>query len=139
MTHESQNTCSHRKPPPHYFTPKSTRKPTPPGPRTPAGGVNHLYQNTGGGTFSKVTDAGPITSDSADSTSAAWGDYDGDGDLDLFVANYGISRTQQHHAHAHEHANIPHSLCCPLLDLLSASFLATVRPLPVVNHPETLT
>ena len=75
--------------------------------------MNHLYQNTGGGTFSKVTDAGPITSDSADSRSAAWGDYDGDGDLDLFVANnYGISRTQQHHAHAHEHANTPHSLCC---------------------------
>ena len=134
MTQESQNRFSPQATP-HYFTPKSTRKPTP-GPRTPATGVNHLYQNTGGGTFSKVTDAGPITSDSADSYSAAWGDYDGDGDLDLFVANYGISRTQQHHAHAHEHANTPHSLCCPLLDLLSASFLATVRPLPVVITPK---
>ena len=58
-------------------------------------GVNHLYQNTGGGRFELQSAAavGSIATDSGSSNSAAWGDYDGDGDLDLFVANYNGSYT----------------------------------------------
>ena len=51
--------------------------------------MNHLYENKGGGRFEAAINAGPITTDIADSTAAAWGDYDGDGNLDLFVANFG--------------------------------------------------
>ena len=51
--------------------------------------MNHLYENKGGGRFEPAAAAGTITTDRADSVSAAWGDYDGDGDLDLFVANSG--------------------------------------------------
>ena len=39
-------------------------------------GVNHLYHNEGGGSFAKVT-TGDVATDSADSSGAAWGDYDG--------------------------------------------------------------
>ena len=54
------------------------------------GGVNHLYENKGGRFESATSEvAGPIATDSAYSTAAAWADYDGDGDLDLFVANRG--------------------------------------------------
>ena len=56
---------------------------------SPLGGVNHLYENKGGGRFEPAASVGSITTDSASSRSAAWGDFDGDGDLDLFVANSG--------------------------------------------------
>jgi len=48
--------------------------------------VRHAWENEGRGTMIRV-DEGPLVSDQASSTGAAWGDYDNDGDLDLFVAN----------------------------------------------------
>ncbi len=48
---------------------------------------NALYLNDTNGGFIEILE-GPVVSDSADSKSATWGDYDNDGDLDLFVANY---------------------------------------------------
>jgi|GEM_PF-1698924 len=47
---------------------------------------NFLYQNTGNGTFIKITE-GSIVNDGGNSTGCCWGDYDNDGDMDLFVAN----------------------------------------------------
>jgi len=47
---------------------------------------NHLYQNNGDGTFTKIT-SGAIVNDGGSSVSGAWGDYDNDGDLDLYVTN----------------------------------------------------
>jgi len=47
-------------------------------------GPSFLFQNSGDGTFRKVT-TGEIVSDSGESLGAAWGDYDNDGYLDLFV------------------------------------------------------
>ena len=40
------------------------------------GGVNFLYHNEGGGSFSKVT-TGDVVTDSGNSRGAAWADYDG--------------------------------------------------------------
>ena len=39
-------------------------------------GVNFLYHNEGGGTFTKVT-TGPVMMDTGFSRAVAWGDYDG--------------------------------------------------------------
>jgi hypothetical protein len=47
---------------------------------------NSLYQNDGGGTFSKIT-MGSIVNSGGHSVAGAWGDADNDGDLDLFVTN----------------------------------------------------
>ncbi len=47
---------------------------------------NFLYQNTGSGSFTKITD-GAIVNDGGLSLGSSWGDYDNDGDL--FVANTG--------------------------------------------------
>ena len=50
------------------------------------GGANELWKNDGRGVFTAVS--GPTTT--AENTSTAvWGDADGDGDLDLFLANDG--------------------------------------------------
>ncbi|MFQ5675188.1 MAG: FG-GAP-like repeat-containing protein, partial [bacterium] len=49
---------------------------------------NFLYQNSGNGTFSKIT-IGAIVVDGGNSLSTSWGDYDNDGNLDLYVANSG--------------------------------------------------
>jgi hypothetical protein len=47
---------------------------------------NFLYQNNGGGTFTKITQ-GRIVNDAGRSTGCAWADCDNDGLLDLFVCN----------------------------------------------------
>jgi len=49
---------------------------------------NFLYHNNGDNTFTKITGQ-IIVSESKNSGSGAWGDYDGDGYLDMFVANSG--------------------------------------------------
>lgn len=51
-------------------------------------GPNRLFRNDGSGHFTDVAPEAGVA-DSGPSTSAAWGDYDGDGNLDLYVADYG--------------------------------------------------
>jgi hypothetical protein len=51
-------------------------------------GQNHLFLNTGKGTFRDVSKSSGLGSRMAFSTSALWFDYDRDGHLDLFVCNY---------------------------------------------------
>lgn len=46
---------------------------------------NFLYQSTGAGTFTKITE-GDIVNDVANFSTSSWADYDNDGDSDLFVA-----------------------------------------------------
>ncbi|MEL6672784.1 MAG: FG-GAP-like repeat-containing protein [Bacteroidota bacterium] len=48
---------------------------------------NHLYQNNGNGTFTRV-DAGEISHYGGYCHNAAWVDYDNDGYLDMFVSDY---------------------------------------------------
>jgi hypothetical protein len=48
-----------------------------------------LFHNNGDGTFTSVTNAGPIVTDTGDDQSCAWADYDNDGFLDLFVTGGG--------------------------------------------------
>ncbi|MCK5381105.1 MAG: VCBS repeat-containing protein [Candidatus Latescibacteria bacterium] len=54
------------------------------------GGANNaLYRNNGDGTFTDVaSEAGVLRSIKNQTTSAAWGDYDGDGNLDLYVTDW---------------------------------------------------
>ena len=56
-----------------------------------------LYQNLGDGTFIAVTGQAGLT-DTLWSSSAAWGDLDGDGNLDLYVAHY-VNWSFQNHPH----------------------------------------
>ena len=51
-------------------------------------GQNHLFKNTGKGTFIDVTKSSGLGDRLGFSTSAMWFDYDRDGHLDLFVCNY---------------------------------------------------
>lgn len=52
------------------------------------GEVNALFENLGGGAFSRVT-TGPAVNTGTYSEGVAWVDYDADGDLDLYVTNSG--------------------------------------------------
>ena len=47
-------------------------------------GNDLFHKNRGDGTFEKITQS-PLVSESADTSGAAWADYDNDGFLDLFV------------------------------------------------------
>ncbi|MBI1840298.1 MAG: VCBS repeat-containing protein [Verrucomicrobia bacterium] len=48
-----------------------------------------LYHNQGDGTFTVVTNAGSIVTDTGYDQGCAWADYDNDGFLDLFIASGG--------------------------------------------------
>ncbi|MBI1176447.1 hypothetical protein GC207_03305 [bacterium] len=50
------------------------------------GGSSFLYHNLGNASFESLTSS-PVAQTIANSTAAAWGDYDNDGNIDLFVAN----------------------------------------------------
>lgn len=54
-----------------------------------------FYRNLGDGTFEELTQVAGLT-DSLWSSSAAWGDIDGDGLLDLYVAHYANWSWQNH-------------------------------------------
>ena len=45
-----------------------------------------LFRNNGDGTFTQITDAGPLVTEVFASGGCSWGDYDNDGYLDLVVA-----------------------------------------------------
>jgi enediyne biosynthesis protein E4 len=47
--------------------------------------TNVFYRNNGNGTFTKITEGGPVQ-DRDYHTGAVWGDYDNDGNLDLLVS-----------------------------------------------------
>jgi len=55
------------------------------GPTNP--GTNHLFRNNGDGTFTKMTNAGPVVTIAQNGRSANWVDANNDGLLDLFVCN----------------------------------------------------
>ena len=48
--------------------------------------TNHLFHNSGNGTFTRVKNS-PVVTDAGHSIGAAWGDYNNDGLVDLFVPN----------------------------------------------------
>ncbi len=58
-------------------------------------GQNHLFKNTGKGTFVDVTRSSGLGGRLGFSTSALWFDYDRDGRLDLLVCNY-VKWSQEH-------------------------------------------
>jgi len=48
--------------------------------------TNHLFHNSGDGTFTRVENS-PVVTDAGHSIGSAWGDYNNDGLVDLFVPN----------------------------------------------------
>src|SRR5436190_7120332 len=51
-------------------------------------GPSFLYHNNGDGTFARVLSAEPITTDTGEAFSGAWGDYNNDGFPDLFMSHF---------------------------------------------------
>jgi hypothetical protein len=60
------------------------------------GQTNFLFHNADEGTFSRVTDAPPVT-EAGTWIGPAWADYDNDGHMDLFVANGGRQNDALYH------------------------------------------
>lgn len=58
-------------------------------------GRNLLYRNNGNGTFTDVSHRAGLDEPAGWSTSAAFGDYDGDGYVDLYVSHYARYRLGQ--------------------------------------------
>jgi gliding motility-associated-like protein len=52
-------------------------------------GANDLFRNNGDGTFTKITTAGAVVNDAANTRTANWVDVNNDGFLDLFATNQG--------------------------------------------------
>jgi len=74
------------------------------------GGV-HLYLNCGDGTFRDVTASSQIN-DNSWSTSAAWGDINGDTHPDLFVAHY-VNWSPENHPQCFARDGIRRDVCSP--------------------------
>lgn len=60
---------------------------------------NNLYRNEGNGYYVLMTaaQAGRIASDSGNSLSNVWGDFDNDGNIDCFITNDGSTPTRFYH------------------------------------------
>ncbi|MBS0264641.1 MAG: VCBS repeat-containing protein, partial [Planctomycetes bacterium] len=71
-----------------------------------------IYRNNGDGTFSVAEPADVGLVDSLWSSSAGWGDLDGDGNLDLYVVHY-VDWSFTHNPICRAAANSPRDLCTP--------------------------
>ncbi|MEO1438012.1 MAG: CRTAC1 family protein, partial [Bacteroidota bacterium] len=73
---------------------------------------NFLYRNIGNGHFERIQDQA-ISTLSASSVGASWGDYDNDGDPDLFIANSG---NQNNHLFRNDHGQFTRILGANLVN-----------------------